>query len=320
MKKILLILVSVYLTACSSTNIEHLKIPTDQSAGIEHQQFEQRIEKALSPYQQQLLTQYRRENPNTQLTVLDAIATQEKKNAKKKAEFNAEQKRKHEQKVAVYEQALIKFKNDAKIIYLKTTNLNDASVNALIASDIAISNIRLVDYKINRIQYLSPNNPKVYRINAKYAYDLANKGHFDIHSADIEFSLNYDLEELVVKKKMPVNTNTSNNNAQRFVEFSIQSATKITENELQKIIPMYRLSEFKNNQYKKYTLEDFDKYKEKLQFRITKLAYLLGKIKDINTHDSSLGYQWRRFATFSPIMTKSDDADFVDYLLKTTAF
>ena len=321
MNKVLTALVfSFLLSGCASTDLSKLAIPTNQSIGKEHDKFNRIVKKELSPYQQKLLQQYQAQHPDSNLLVLEAIKYQEQENADKEAIYQEKQQQRYETKLAEYAARLERFKTKSKAIYLKTLQLNEAKMQALIASDITISNFRLEDYSISKIPYLSPNNPKVYRVFAQYAYDVDFDDNFGVRSADLEMSLNYELENIIEKKTARLSLSPIIPHLTHYITFSIQSAAKISQAELEKVIPLYRLDGLKNNLLQAYKLEYFDQYKEKLQFRLSKLNALYDEMQDPKRFRAMQGGGWDSYETFSPISASEHEQAFFDYLLQNSAF
>ena len=316
MKRLLILALSILLTGCFSSDVEELTIPTSNSKGALHQEFNERIEKELTPNQNQLLSAYRYNHPDSSITVLEAIQIQEQAEQEIALKRQAEQNSEYQQYLVNSKDRIEDYRKEASALFLKSTDLTVADMNALLASDINVSNIRLSDYKINKIPSLSSDNPKVYRIQAQYSFDVTNRNRFAIGFIDGEFSLDYALEDVQETRKTNQGVYSRDNAPiHGKVSFSIQSAAKISEDELSKIVPLFRLNTFKDKRNHTFKLVDFKNYKEKLRFRLDKLKELKATLEKDGKNLSYVKSAWKKYDTFSPKMEREQKKAFEQYLI-----
>jgi hypothetical protein len=306
------------LTGCFDTSIEDLKIPTSNTKGAAHQEFEKMIAEELTPNQISLLRTYQLKHPDSGIAVLEAIKIQE--------EANQQTKNKRQMQLNALSKKYLDFTAERIDTYQKKTqaldlkdSLTTAEMNTLLSGDINLSNVRLSDYKINKIQNLGPDNPKVYRYRVKYTYEVTNKNNFDIRFVETEFSLNDAQAEIKESGKRNQGTYSRNKKIiHGAVNFNIQTATKISEEEFAKIVPTYRFNTFKDQHNHPFKQVDFNNYKEKLHFRLDNLTELRASLEKENQNLSSVKSAWAKYDTLSPKLEANQQEAFEQYLLKSS--
>lgn len=319
MKKAL-VLTSLLLASCAG-NVNNLEIPTSDTAAYKHKEFKQRVEVELSPKDYKLLKRYMLKNEDSAVSVAEAIKLQKQADDAEVAKLQKAKEDALKQNIQATKERIEAFKILSKKAYLATRGLDESKLTGLVSNDIELSNFRLDEFKMNKIPYLSPDNPNKYRYILKYRFDISNKKHYDVRSVVYEFSLKYDVEDVDVSKKSSISTYfTKSNGTSKYIQFSFTSGAKITREEMQTVLPLYRVVELKDMQYKNYTLEDFANYKEKLQFRLSKMQEKLKQLESADKTPYNFEKRFSKYFTLSPKLYSKDKEEFKEYLVKHSGF